>query len=58
MILPGYGMPIEFAMQLLAKYVYERKGIVIHPIPPRNESETDSFEKMFTIVCMYYNIQF
>lgn len=58
MILAGMGMPIDFALQLLAKYIYEKKGVLVNPLPPKTDEEIELFEKMFTIVCAYYNIQF
>jgi hypothetical protein len=58
MILQGYGMPIDFALNLLAKYIYEKKGVLITPLPPRSEHEIDLFEKMITVICVHYNVQF
>jgi hypothetical protein len=58
MILQGYGMPIDFALNLLARYIYERKGVLITPAPPQSEHEIELFEKMITIVFAYYNVQF
>jgi len=58
MILQGYGMPIDFALNLLAKYIYEKKGVRVTPIPPQTEHEIELFEKMITTVFGYYNVQF
>jgi hypothetical protein len=58
MILQGYGMPIDFALNLLAKYIYEKKGVRIIPKPPQTEHEIELFEKMITVVFTHYNVQF
>jgi hypothetical protein len=58
MILPGYGMPIDFALNLLARYIYERKGVLVNPIPPKTQREVELFEKMITTVFAYYNVKF
>jgi antitoxin component of RelBE/YafQ-DinJ toxin-antitoxin module len=58
MILQGYGMPIDLALQLLSQYIYERKSVPIKIIPPRTPKEIKLFELMFGVVCRYYNIQF
>jgi hypothetical protein len=51
------GIPMEMALQLMSRYIYEKKGVVIHPQPPQTTKEIELFEQMISYVFEYYNIQ-
>jgi hypothetical protein len=50
------GIPIEMALQLLSRYIYEKKGVIIRPSHPKTEKEIELFEQMINPVLEYYNI--
>jgi hypothetical protein len=56
MIIPGYGMPLEFAVQLMAQYILEKKGINISIKVPKSLEDLKLFESMIPYVFNYYNI--
>lgn len=58
MILPGYGMPIDFALNLMQRYIYEQKGVIVNIQPPSSEKQIELFEKMISFVFAHYNVQF
>jgi hypothetical protein len=57
MIIPGHGMPIDFALNLMTRYIYEKKGIVVRPLPPQTPREIELFEQMIGYVFAHYNIE-
>lgn len=57
MILPGYGMPIDFALQLMSRYIFELKGVRVAIKHPQTPREIELFEQMISYVFEHYNVQ-
>ena len=57
MIIPGYGMPIDFALQLMSRYIFELKGVRVAIKLPQSAKEIELFEQMISYVFEYYNVQ-
>jgi hypothetical protein len=56
-VIPGYGMPIDVALQLMSRYIYEKKGVMVRPKPPQTPREIELFEQMIGYVFVHYNIE-
>jgi hypothetical protein len=52
------GMPMEMCLQLMIRYIYEKKGVLISIKTPSTPHEIEIFEKMIGYVFNYYNVQF
>jgi hypothetical protein len=50
------GIPMEMAIQLLSRYIYDHKGVIIRPIPPSTPREIELFEQMISYPLAHYNI--
>jgi hypothetical protein len=50
------GIPIEMALQLMSRYIYEQKGTIIKINAPVTPREIELFEQMIGTVLDYYNI--
>ena len=50
------GIPMEMALQLMSRYIFERKGIMVRINAPRTEKEIELFESMIGIVLDHYGI--
>jgi hypothetical protein len=50
------GIPMEMALQLMSRYIYEKKGVIIHPKAPITPREIELFEQMIGPVLDYYKI--
>jgi hypothetical protein len=57
MIIPGHGMPMDFALSLMARYIYEKKGVAVKPLPPQTPREIELFEQMISYVFAHYNVE-
>jgi hypothetical protein len=56
-VIPGYGMPIDVALQLMSRYIYEKKGVLVRPNSPQTPKEIELFEQMISYVLAHYNIE-
>lgn len=52
-----FGIPMAMALQLMSRYIYEHKGVLVKPNPPTTPHEIECFEKMIGYVLSYYNIE-
>jgi hypothetical protein len=57
MILPGYGMPIDCALQMMSRYIFELKGVRVAIKPPQTPKEIELFEQMISYVFAHYGVQ-
>lgn len=57
MILPGYGMPMDFALQLMSRYIFELKGVRVAIKPPQTPKEIELFEQMIGYVFVHYGVE-
>lgn len=51
------GIPIQFAADLIVRYIAEKKGVLVPiqlPILPQHE---EKFIQALNVACNYYNIQ-
>jgi heat shock protein HspQ len=48
-------IPIEVCTQLIQRYIFELKGVIIN-INPNFPKEEDRFIEILNIVCNYYGI--
>jgi hypothetical protein len=51
------GVPMEMALQLLSRYIYDHKGIAIQVNPPKTAREVEIFEQIIGPVLERYGIQ-
>lgn len=47
---------IEMAINIIQRYIYEMKGVLVNIIPPQIPQQEELFIKAFNIACAYYDI--
>jgi hypothetical protein len=50
------GIPMEMALQLMSRYIFERKGVMVRVNAPKTEKEIELFEQTIGYVLDYYGI--
>ena len=50
------GIPMEMALQILSRYIFDLKGVVVRPNPPKTEREVELFEIMISYALAHYRI--
>lgn len=50
------GIPMEMALQLMSRYIYDQKGVIVRIKPPTTPREIELFEQMIGTVLSFYNI--
>lgn len=50
------GIPMEMALQLMSRYIYDLKGVIVHPKPPTTPRQVELFEQMIGYVLDHYKI--
>lgn len=50
------GIPMEMALQLMSRYIYDQKGVIVRIKPPITPREIELFEQMIGTVLSFYNI--
>jgi hypothetical protein len=50
------GIPMEMALQLISRYIYDHKGVIVRVKPPTTPREIELFEQMIAYPLTHYNI--
>lgn len=51
------GTPISYCLQLISKYIYEKKGVLVQIQSPITPKQEELFIKALNISCAYYGIE-